>query len=134
VSDPAISVTRPAGTVTILDDDTDAEAPPAAPQQVVAVPGPAAGDIEVSWQPGPGASADTYSLEESIDGGPWTVVGTGIADAAFSLCCHLTATHQYRVVAHNAFGSSPASEPSEPLTTTVGTPTDVQAAFNPLPG
>ncbi len=67
--------------------------------------------INLSWQPSLGATQ--YVVERSADGGPWTVIATGIlAPLYFDSGLAPATTYAYDVVATSNGGDSPASLPA----------------------
>lgn len=81
--------------------------PPAAPTGVAA--SSAAGQIFVSWDPV--AEATAYVVQRAMaSGGPYDVVGVGLAETAFTEDAVIPgATHYYVVIAGNLAGESPPS-------------------------
>jgi hypothetical protein len=140
-SNPAVSLGRSTGTVTIIDDDDDSTTVPDAPTNVVAtLDSTNPSNVDVEWTaPNSGGSAITsYSIEVTTDAGAnWSPAGSvgGSTTSANVSCGVPVVTCQYRVAATNAVGTGPASDPSNAVVTPdfPGAPTNVVAALGAEP-
>ncbi|HEY7437825.1 MAG TPA: fibronectin type III domain-containing protein [Acidimicrobiia bacterium] len=99
-------------------------------------------DVSLSWtKPAStgGLAITAYTVQDSIDGGAWTTIGTGITGTTFAATasCTGTATCQYRTFATNPVGNGPVSNTATITVTSAtvpGPPTGLAGTAGPTAG